>query len=107
LWRQQSKALAVASIFRARMMNADTIASLPVKVGESLVPAPNDSQDTYGFVHEIVLSLQDVGDAYVRKFSNGDLRVLDPSKMEVISYLSTITPLVVHVKGCLFIYLPG
>ena len=78
-----SKALGVAAIFRARQMNADTISGLPVKAGDSLVPAPNEDQDTQDFVSDTVLSMQDVGDAYWDLDARGNLRVLNPSGMHV------------------------
>jgi HK97 family phage portal protein len=77
------RALSVAAIFRARQLNADTLASLPVKAGESLVPAPNSDQDTLEFVSETVMSMQDYGEGYWRRYDNGDLRVLDATRMHV------------------------
>ena len=71
LSRANSLALAVAAIFRARQMNADTLAALPLKAGESLVPAPNSTQSMQEFVAEVVLSLQDNGDAYIRVTGTG------------------------------------
>jgi HK97 family phage portal protein len=75
-----TKAMAVASIFRARMMNADTLGSLPVRVGESLVGAPNETQDTQEFVVETVLSMQDVGEAYWKIDGKG-VYVLNPARI--------------------------
>jgi len=72
----------VAAIYRARQLNADTLASLPVKAGDSLVPAPNKYQDTQEFVTEIVLSLEDYGEAYLRSV-RGEVRVLEPQLMNV------------------------
>jgi len=78
-----SDALGVASIFRARQINADTVASLPVLVGDSPVPAPNQFQSSQEFVSEIVYALQDFGDAYIRVTPTGDMWVLDNDKMVV------------------------
>ncbi len=78
----QSKQLAVAAIFRARQINADTLAALPLKAGDSLVPAPNTTQDVQGLIAETVLSLQDSGDAYWRVTSRG-FRVLPFERMSV------------------------
>ena len=58
-------AMAVAAVFRARQLNADTPASLEVKVGDSLVPAPNIDQTVQEFVVEAILAMQDHGDLYV------------------------------------------
>ena len=74
--------LGVAAIFRARQIIADTISSLPLKAGDSLVPAPNGDQDWQSFLSETVLSLQDTGDAYWHVGSDG-LRVLDAGEMVV------------------------
>jgi len=68
---QRDAALGVSSILRARQINADTLSSLPLKAGGSLVPAPNASQDVRSLVAETVLSLQDHGDAYWRVTANG------------------------------------
>ena len=73
---QQSRQLSVAAILRARQMNADTLSSLPVKTGQSLVPAPNSRQDSQEFVAETVLAMQDYGEAYWRLSPNGDLTPL-------------------------------
>ncbi len=78
----QSKQLAVAAILRARQINADTLSSLPLKAGGSLVPAPNSLQDVQGLVAETVLSLQDNGDAYWRVTSRG-FKVLPYERMTV------------------------
>ena len=56
--------LGVAAIYRARQILADTLASLPLLAGSSLVPAPNADQDWEGFLAETVLSMEDSGDAY-------------------------------------------
>jgi len=77
------KALAVAAIFRARQMNADTLSSLPVTTGDGLVPAPNAEQDTQDFVSDIVLGMLDYGEAYIEVKANGDMRVMNPSGMAV------------------------
>jgi len=69
-------ALAVAAVFRSRQLNADTVASLPLKAGDTLVPAPNDDQDVQQVVAETILALQDFGDAYWRITPDGDLRVI-------------------------------
>ena len=82
----RSRALAVAAIYRARQMNADTLGSLPLRpVGDDagVVPAPNARQSTREFVIETVLSMQDKGDAYWRIQPNGDLDVLWPTDMRV------------------------
>lgn len=79
---RNARALGVAAIYRARQLNADTLASLPVQVGESLVPAPNKYQDTQEFVTETVLSLEDHGEAYWRTV-RGETRVLDAAAMSV------------------------
>jgi HK97 family phage portal protein len=79
---RNQRALGVAAIYRARQLNADTLASLPVKAGDSLVPAPNKYQDTQEFVSEIILSLEDHGEAYLRTV-RGETRVLDPNLMVV------------------------
>lgn len=79
---RNQRALSVAAIFRARQLNADTLAALPVKAGDSLVPAPNKYQDTQEFVTEIILSLQDHGEAYLRTVK-GETRVLDADMMHV------------------------
>jgi len=78
-----SDALGVASIFRARQLNADTVASLPVLVGDSPVPAPNRFQSSQEFIAEIVYALQDFGDAFLRVTPTGDVWVLDNDKMVV------------------------
>lgn len=78
-----AKALSVAAIFRARQMNADTLSSLPVKAGDSLVTAPNRDQDTQEFVAETVLSMQDAGEAYWSISPKGELKVLDHGRMVV------------------------
>lgn len=54
----QDSALGVAAVFRARQMNADIPASLPVVAGGMVL------QETYDRVIETVLSLQDHGEAY-------------------------------------------
>ena len=77
-----ANALSVAAIFRARQMNADTLGSLPIKVGESLVGAPNATQDSQEFIVETVLSMQDVGEAYW-EVRQGNIEVLKPSRMNV------------------------
>jgi len=77
-----SRALAVAAVYRARQINADTLAALPVMAGASLVPAPNRFQDTQEFTSETVLSLQDHGDAYWHLTSTG-MRVLPFERMTV------------------------
>ena len=82
LFGRNHRALAVAAIYRARQLNADTLGSLPVKAGDGLVPAPNKYQDTQEFVVETILSMQDNGEAYWR-VTRGEMRVLDPSLMEV------------------------
>lgn len=77
------EALGVAAVFRARQLNADTVASLPVKVGDTLVPAPNVYQTTQEFLTELVLALQDFGDAYLRLTPDGDMWILDNEHMNV------------------------
>ena len=72
---QQSKALSVAAIFRARQMNADTLGSLPLKQGSV--------DNLSGIVTETILSLQDFGEAYWQINALGDIRVLDNSPMFV------------------------
>ncbi len=69
-------ALSVASVFRARQLNADTMASLPVFVGDSPAPAPNVDQSHREFISEVVFALQDNGDAYVEVDARGEMRVL-------------------------------
>jgi len=76
------KALSVAAVYRARQLNADTPASLDVKVGDSLVPAPNADQTTQDFIVEAVLALQDHGELYVG-FSDGDMWVVPNDEMQV------------------------
>ena len=73
----QSRALGVAAVFRARQMNADTIASLPLRTGAgSLVPAPNRDQTVQEFTVETILSLEDYGDAYWHVTRGGNMTVL-------------------------------
>ena len=79
---QRLAALGVAAIMRARQINADTLSSLPLKAGDSLVPAPNSFQDVQELVAETVLSLQDHGDAYWRVTSDG-FKVLPFERMTV------------------------
>ncbi len=86
--RTDVDAFGVASVFRARQMNADTLASLPLRVGDSLLPAPNRDQDTQGFVTETILSLQDHGDAYWRLDATGEIRVL-PAEHMVVEFSHT------------------
>ena len=80
----ESRALAVAAIFRAQQMNADTLGSLPVKAGDSLIGAPNDTQDTLEFVTETVLSMEDKGEAYWGIGRDGSLKVLNPAMVTVL-----------------------
>ena len=75
-------ALGVASVYRARQMNADTLSSLPLKAGDTLVPAPNSTQSMQEVVAEIVLSMQDRGDAYLRLTQDG-FKVLPGEAMTV------------------------
>ena len=76
-------ALSIAAVYRARSMNADTLASVPVRVGESLVPAPNATQSSAEFVTEIVLALEDNGDCYVSLDASGNMKVLSPGEVRV------------------------
>ena len=70
-------ALSVAAIFRARQINADTIAALPLLTpGEVPVPAPNARQTVQEFNAEYILALEDHGDAYVKLDANGSMHVL-------------------------------
>mgnify|MGYP001824824712 CR=1 FL=1 len=62
--------LGVASVFRARQMTADVMASLPYTAGTTRLPAPNMEQSLADFVATTILSLQDCGDAYW--FREGD-----------------------------------
>ena len=79
-----AKALSVAAIYRARMMNSDTLSSLPIRtVNGTVLPAPNAAQDFQEFVAEIVLAMQDFGDAFVRVDSKGDATVLQNQRMDV------------------------
>ena len=74
---RQSLALAVAAVYRARQMNADTLAAQPLRpTPDTLATPPNRDQTVQEFVAETVLSMQDCGDAYWQTFRNGDLRVL-------------------------------
>ena len=77
-----SQALSVAAIYRARQILADTLSSLPVVAGSSLVPAPNATQDTQELVAETVLSMEDSGDAYWRVTQDG-FKVLPYQRMVV------------------------
>ncbi len=79
----KSAALGVASIFRARQLNADTVASLPLLTGTSTVPAPNEFQSVQETLAEIVYALQDYGDAYLRVTPTGEFWVLDNDQMNV------------------------
>jgi HK97 family phage portal protein len=81
----QQLALSVAAVYRARQMTADVPASLPVRIGDSLVPAPNASQTSQEFVVETILSLLDYGDAYWRVDGQGNMRVL-PFNEVVVSW---------------------
>ena len=76
------KALGVAAVFRARQMTADALASVPVRAGEQLAPAPNDEQSMSEFVVESALSMMDSGDAYWWR-DGSDLRVLPPNEVHV------------------------
>ncbi len=80
---QNDAALGVAAVFRAREMNADTPAALDVKVGDSLVPAPNATQDTQEFVVETILALQDFGECYWRVTFDGEMTVIPNSDVHV------------------------
>jgi len=64
-------------------MVADVVASLPIRVGDSLVPAPSQLQSARGFVESTVLSLVDYGDAYWFVSSSGDIRVLPYDEVNV------------------------
>ena len=78
MYNQGSKALAVAAVYRARQMNADTLGGLPLRpaVGGEL-------EDTDQLVIETVLSLEDIGEAYWAVTTRGDIDVLDASPMQV------------------------
>jgi len=76
------EALGVAAIYRARQMNADTLSALPLRAGDSLVPAPNATQSMQEFVSEAVLSMQDCGDAYINVTSSG-FKVMPAELMRV------------------------
>ena len=76
------RALTVAAVFRARQMNADTLASLPLRAGDTLVPAPNGRQDVQEFTAETILSMEDTGEAYWR-IRDSDMEVLWPTDMRV------------------------
>lgn len=66
-----SAALAVASIFRARQMNADTVASLELTFDDGgLVPPANADLDIDEAAGEIILSMQDHGEAYLAPEAN-------------------------------------
>ncbi len=81
---RSGKALSVAAIYRARQMNADTLASLPVKANGVKVPPPNQRQNWQQFVAEIVLAMQDHGEAYLRvDRSRGEAEVLHNGHMSV------------------------
>jgi len=75
--------LGVAAVYRARQVVADTLSSLPVLAGDSLVPSPNGSQSWQGFLAETMLSLQDSGDAYWHVMPSGDMHVLPYQEMIV------------------------
>ena len=77
-----SQALSVAAIYRARQILADSLGALPLLTGQTLVPAPNSTQDTQEFVNETVLSLEDSGDAYWRITQDG-MKVLPYQRMVV------------------------
>jgi len=79
----QALALSVGAVYRARQMVADVVASLPVRVGDSLVPAPSVLQSAQGFIEETVLSLLDYGDAYWQVSASGDIRVLPYDEVNV------------------------
>ena len=79
-----STALAVAAVYRARQMNADTLASLPLADGNGTpLMAVNESQPVSEFIAETVLSLQDCGDAYWEIGTGRTLTVLDHNRMHV------------------------
>ena len=76
--------LGVAAVFRARQLNADTVAGLPLVMDNGQAPpAPNLDQTWQQFTVETILSLQDSGDAYWRVASNGSIRVLPHTEMSV------------------------
>jgi HK97 family phage portal protein len=78
----QQSGLASAAVFRARQLNAATPASLEVKMGGTLVPAPNANQDTQEFIVEAVLAMQDRGEAFIG--TNGsDMWVIDNDDVTV------------------------
>ncbi len=73
---RQSQALSVAAVYRARQLNADIPASLPIKANGIIIP------DTQERVAEIILSLQDHGDAYIA-FSRDDWTILRNDQVRV------------------------
>lgn len=77
-------ALGVAAVYRARQMNADTVAGLPLELASGdTPPPPNRDQTWQEFVVETILSLQDSGDAYWHVGANRSIRVLPATEMSV------------------------
>ena len=77
----EQSALAVAAVFRARQMNADTLSALPL-VGPDGRPIDLDLSD---IVNEAVLAMQDNGEAYLHsaKRNGEDLEVLPTESVRV------------------------
>ena len=82
VWSSDSLALSVAAVYRARVLLADSLSSLSLTSGESLVPAPNRSQDWEQFIAELMLSMQDSGDGYIH-LDGTNLYVLPHKEMKV------------------------
>lgn len=68
--------LSVAAIYRARQMNASTVAALPLTLNGQPVPAPNAHQSWLQFVTECILAMEDHGEAYVYVSATQSLSVL-------------------------------
>jgi phage portal protein BeeE len=95
--RSTGLALSVAAVFRARQLNADTLASLPFRTATPdsapLLPDPSATQTMQDFLTETILSLEDYGDAYwwVRYGSSNDVQVI-PADEVVVSWEIAATP---------------
>ena len=75
--------LSVAAVYRARQMNASTVAALPLlqKGGEPL-PQPNASQSWTAFITELILAMEDNGDGYVSIGADASMSVLPDRDVE-------------------------
>ena len=74
--------LSIAAVYRARQMNASTVAALPLTLNGEPVPAPNRYQSWLTFLTEAILAMEDHGEAYV--YINGtDVSVLPNDQVTV------------------------